>query len=128
MSMFEIILVVTLPPILVAIVLIVNNSKVTEAKINPQWHKPVTKKNSSYTEDIKKIDINRATESELICLPGISLEVARQALLIQDQGGFDSLNDFIDWANVYEYAKEVSALACCYPIKKGRSRARMVDM
>ena len=52
-------------------------------------------------EDVKKVDINNASQDELTDLPGISVIMAKKAIKRRSEiGGFKTVDEFLSYLNV----------------------------
>ena len=77
----------------------------------------------------KIIDINSASETELAALPGMTQEKAVYAYVMQRNGGFSSLHDFVKRVGFNPVdAMQLPARVCCLPQKPSRGEGRVLDL
>ena len=106
------------------------------AKISESLPRPdMSLKPSSYdptmpdNQGFKIIDINSATEAELSALPGMTPEKAVYAYVMQRNGGFSSLHDFIKRVGFTPVdAMQLPARVCCLAQKSSRGEGRLLDL
>lgn len=81
---------------------------------------------------MKAVDINSCSESELAELPGVGLVLAKKAVDLRNRNnGFSSVDDFIEQVGIKHYfVDRLKEMVCCNPLKNNeniKTAGRMVD-
>ena len=79
---------------------LVVEEKLIENPMSAEGHKGSTKIGVKQ-DDVKKVDINNASQDELTDLPGISVIMAKKAIKRRSEiGGFKTVDEFLSYLNV----------------------------
>ena len=75
------------------------------------------------------LDLNSASESELKKLPGVSVAMAKRAIVIQQEGGFSSVTEFIESLGIgAAFHRQIKTRTTVKQIEIKRHTGRILDI